>query len=286
MRKLLVVVCTALLAPLFFVQTASAAAPGAIFSCGPSHEGHNDPIVYPDLEGVSHLHEFVGNTITDAHTDTTAELLAGGTTCVVKGDKTAFWMPALYEDGNLVRPSGPKAVLFYYRQKAASGHLVQPFPENLKIVIGNAKATQPSELGQMITFKCGPGSNTETRFPPAQCGSGVMVVVSILPNCWDGVNPDPGNNIDQLRYPVSGHCPVGFPVVLPRVQIFARFNVGTDPIDVTFAGTAPDGTFTSDMPYYTAHMDYFPAFDPATMQGLLDKCINAGVDCGKNPTFL
>ena len=60
---------------------------------------------------------------------------------------------------------------------------------------------------------------------------------------------------------------------LPRLESFFRYDVGTDPIDITL----------SSGPYYTMHQDFFAAWDPFTLQSLLDRCINALVDCGKNP---
>jgi hypothetical protein len=64
-------------------------------------------------------------------------------------------------------------------------------------------------------------------------------------------------------------------VAIPRLEAFVRYLVGIDPI----------GTVTlASGPYYTAHMDFFNAWRPATLNWLMDNCINAGKDCGKNPS--
>ncbi|HXF64856.1 MAG TPA: DUF1996 domain-containing protein, partial [Caldilineaceae bacterium] len=167
------------------------------------------------------------------------------------------------------------------RQKGAPpGTEVQPFPPGLKMVIGNGHAKSPAEnpqLGSQIYFKCGPGgSSPELAAPPTQCSSGVMVVSLIFPNCWDGKNLDSADHRSHMAYPTSGKCPASHPVVLPRLQTFYRYTVGTAPIGAI--------TFSSG-PYYTIHQDFFNAWDPATLQTLVTNCLNTQVDCGQNPTI-
>ena len=63
-----------------------------IVACDWSHASFDDPIVHAGMEGMSHRHEFFGNTTTDA--DSTYEsLLAGDTTCAQKLDRAAYWVP-------------------------------------------------------------------------------------------------------------------------------------------------------------------------------------------------
>jgi hypothetical protein len=50
--------------------------------------------VYPKQPGASHLHDFFGNTTTNAFS-TYAGMLAGGTNCQEPGDTAAYWAPAL-----------------------------------------------------------------------------------------------------------------------------------------------------------------------------------------------
>ena len=75
--------------------------------------------------------------------------------------------------------------------------------------------------------------------------------------------------------PAGGKCPSSHPVAIPRVETFLRYAVGTAPI----------GTISFDSgPYYTAHQDFFNGWIAADLQKLVTRCINAGVDCGTNPT--
>ncbi|HLB60811.1 MAG TPA: DUF1996 domain-containing protein [Patescibacteria group bacterium] len=261
-------------------SSARAASPGWIVSCNYSHSLNDDPIVFPGIPGLSHLHDFVGATTTDAFS-TPESLRAGGTTCAIPSDFSAYWVPALYEDGVVVLPTGTtKHALFYYRRKGApKGTIVQPFPDGLKMIIGNAHAASPEEnpqLGTDIIFKCGPGSGTDLPYPPAQCSSGIMAMSLRFPNCWDGVNLDSPDHRSHMAYPENNRCPASHPVVLPRLESFFRYPIGTDPIgEITLASG----------PYYTAHQDFFNAWDPAGLQTLVTECINAEKDCGKNPSF-
>ena len=261
-------------------EVAMAASPGWIVSCQYSHSLKDDPIVFRAQPGASHLHDFVGAKTTDAFSTATS-LAAGGTSCAMPADKSGYWVPALYEDGVRVLPNGSaKNALFYYRRKGApTGTMVQPFPMGLRMIIGNAKAKSPQEnpqLGKDITFKCGPGSTTDLPAPPTQCSSGIMVMSLRFPNCWDGVNLDSPDHRSHMAYPSGSRCPASHPVVLPRIESFFRYKVGTGPI----------GTITlSSGPYYTAHQDFFNAWDPAVLQALVTKCMNAQVDCGTNPSI-
>jgi hypothetical protein len=252
-----------------------AASDGWIVTCKFSHALADDPIVLPGQPGAAHLHDFVGARKADAFS-TVASLKAGGTSCAMPADTSAYWAPALYKNGVRIPP---KNTAFYYRQKGAPpGTTVRPFPEGLKIVIGNMHAKSPAEnpyLGTNIYFKCGPGSGTALPAPPTQCSSGVMVASLIFPNCWDGKNLDSADHRSHMAYPARGKCPASHPVVLPRLETFYRYAVGTAPI----------GTITfSSGPYYTAHQDFFNAWEPNALQTLVTNCLNVQVDCGENPT--
>ena len=261
------------------VQAASETA-GWILFCNYSHSLRDDPIVFPNQPGAAHLHDFVGAQSTNAFS-TFDSLRAGGTACILPGDTSSYWVPALYENGVRVLPTGQQAnaLLYYRRVGAPEGTIVQPFPPGLKILIGNAHAMSPQEnpgLGTTIHFACGFGTGNAFAFPPTECDTGIMVVSFAFPNCWDGENLDSPDHISHMSYPVMGRCPASHPVTLPRLKAFFRYEVGTGPI----------GTITLDSgPHYTAHMDFFNAWDPTALQRLVTNCINAGIDCDKNPSF-
>lgn len=259
------------------IGLALAASPGWIVSCQYSHSLPDDPIVAFRQPGASHLHDFVGAKTTDAFS-TFSSLRAGGTTCAIPADASSYWVPALYEDGVRVLPNGlARNVLVYYRRKSApTGTMVRPFPEGLRIIIGNAKAKSPQEnqqLGKDIFYQCDTG--TPLAAPPTQCASGIISVTFRFPNCWDGKNLDSPDHKSHMSYPASNRCPTSHPVVVPRMEAFFRYRVG--------AGSIGKITLSSG-PYYTVHQDFFNAWEPAVLQKLVMNCINAMVDCGKNPS--
>ena len=277
MRRLAVLLPLAvlLLAIPISVQGAN---PGWVGSCSYSHSSKDDPIVFPGQARAGHLHDFVGATTLKADS-TAASLRAGGTKCVIVGDRSSYWSPAMYRRGVRILPAATtKDALIYYRRVGAPpGVTVQTIPGGLKMIVGNGHAHSAADspgLGSTITFKCGPGSGIELAAPPSQCASGVMVVSYRFPNCWDGKNLDSPDHISHMAYPVGDKCPSTHPVALPRVETFFRYAVGAAPI----------GEITWDSgPYYTAHQDFFNGWTTAPLQNLVDRCINAGVDCGTNP---
>lgn len=258
-----------------------AASPGWITSCQYSHSLPDDPIVSPGQAGAAHMHDFLGSKVTNTNS-TAMSLQAGGTTCTMQDDKSAYWVPALFKNNVRVFPTGTnKNILIYYRgANMKSGTTFQTIPDGLKMIIGNQNATSPAENDAIakghIQFKCGPGSGDDRPVPPSQCNSGIMVISYIFPNCWDGVNLDSPDHLSHMSYPSGGSCPVSHPVAIPRIQAFIRYPVGTSQI-----GTV---TMTSG-PYFTAHMDFFNGWDPTAINQLVNKCINAGRDCGKDPSI-
>lgn len=258
---------------------AEAANPGWITSCNYSQSSSDDPIVFPGQAGAAHLHDFIGARTTDAFSSVLS-LRSGLTNCAMPGDTSGYWVPALYKNGTRVLPkaTSKNALLYYRRAGVKDGVVVPTIPDGLKIIVGNGHAESPAEnegiaKGRII-FKCGPGSGTDLPAPPAQCDSGIMVVSYKFPNCWDGARLDSPDHKSHMAYPSGSSCPATHPVAIPRLEAFVRYLVGVQPI----------GTVTmSSGPYYTAHMDFWNAWRPATLGWLVANCINAGKDCGKNP---
>ena len=178
--RFLLVFCIVVAGTAVQPQVVHAAKPGWIVSCTYSHSLKDDPIVFPGQAGASHLHDFAGAQTANAFSTFTS-LRAGGTTCAMPGDTSAYWVPALYEDGVRILPKARSGnTVFYYRRIGApEGTIVQPFPPGLKILIGNAHAKSPQEnpgLGTTIVFRCGPGVGAPLPAPPTQCDSGLMVM--------------------------------------------------------------------------------------------------------------
>jgi Domain of unknown function (DUF1996) len=119
---------------------------GGIFHtiCGYSHSLADDPIVHPGQPGASHMHDFGGNTTTNAYS-TLASLQKGTTNCFVHApdtmaDRSGYWVPQLYFNGNPVSFDEQQA----YYQSGGPSYVNTP-PVGFEVVAGNHHATAPRD---------------------------------------------------------------------------------------------------------------------------------------------
>jgi len=235
-------------------------------NCGFSHRAPDDPIVFPGKAGASHDHTFVGNTTTNA-SSTYASLRSGATTCQRRADTAGYWVPTLLENGAPVLPLG--ATIYYRRGTLAP---VTTFPNNLRIVAGDATATAPQ--GRRVTFwSCGamsgvPPSETVPTCPATR-GSFLRLHVR-FPSCWDGRRLDSPDHKSHLAYAVGRRCPSTHPVSVPAItQIFRYPSRGGEGFSLASGGQ------------YSAHADFVNAWRPRVLERLVDECLNALVHCGR-----
>lgn len=236
--------------------------------CAFSHAATDDPIVMEDMPGMSHIHNFFGNVTTNA-SSTVESLSSGTTTCSRPQDKAAYWVPQLYVDGVPATPAGINA---YYRTGRRDPASIRPFPLGLKIVAGNSMATGP-QSPRVTTFGCrgtnGVGASA-SAVPTCATGRGQGLTMSIhFPDCWNGKDLDSADHKSHMAYSVRGVCPTGYPVPVPALTVHVKYDVAGGP-----------GVSLATGPFYTAHADFFNAWEPAALSNLVTKCINAQVKCG------
>jgi hypothetical protein len=142
---------------LFLVGAATAlAAPGSGYfsvSCELSHRLPHDPIVHPHHPGASHSHEFYGNRSTNAHS-TLASMRGAGTTCKRGEDKSGYWIPTLYKYGTAVEAD---SMTVYYRTASRSAPTVQPLPDGLQMIAGDADAKEVQD-DDFVDWTCTQGN--------------------------------------------------------------------------------------------------------------------------------
>ena len=200
--------------------------------CGSSHVAPDDPIVHPNMPGMSHLHQFFGNQTTNAAS--TAQSLANqATTCSAAADSSAYWVPMLFQNG--VAVPAMSALIYYRGGSHRDPSQVQSFPAGLRMIAGDAAAAGPLPV-DAVAWMC-QGMSTLSTTPP-DCGGGTLVLQLRFPDCWDGVNLDSADHKSHMAYTVSGFCPSNYPVPVPLLELNVRYQTNGN-AGISLASGAP-----------------------------------------------
>jgi hypothetical protein len=232
-------------------------------TCRFSHQNSDDPIVYPDQPGKSHLHQFFGNDSTDAYS-TLGSMLTSTTSCRRPADTAGYWTPALLDGAT---PVTPLAVTVYYRRGTLRG--VRPFPAGFKMIAGDSHATTPQSL-RVTYWNCGVGAGVpdSSSIPTCPAGSNLRLHVR-FPSCWDGQNLDSADHKSHMAYAVGHRCPADHPVAVPAISLIAKYAVLGGP---SFS--------LSSMGQYSGHADFFNAWNQLDLKRLVNRCLNGLRHCG------
>ena len=252
-------------------------------TCDLAAVAFDDPIVFPNQPGASHLHIFFGNTSVRAGTTVTSIAAAGASTC--RGgsiNRTGYWVPAVIDKRN-GEVQIPDLGIFYYK----SGYnmdprTIQPFPVGLQMIAGDRTATaaQPN-----TGWSCRDRYTGDFASIPTTCGAADFVRLEIqFPQCWDGRNLDSPNHKSHMAFPdyrdapARSTCPSTHPVPLPAI---------TEKFDYPVAGRNPatwrlsSDMYAASLPGgLSAHADWMYGWNPDVMQKIITNCIAKGVDCG------
>lgn len=244
-----------------------------VLRCGYSHSLPDDPIVFPNLPGASHLHDFYGNTGVNAFS-TFNTMLAGETTCRVPSDTAGYWAPAGFLNGVRVKPG----VMRIYYLAGATG-TPGTIPAGLQMIGGNKEAQSPGE-NPHVSWSCGQTTSVSTpqQDMPYDCGPWAQypfvdgIVASIdFPSCWNGTGLGP----EDVTYPEGGACPPGFGKTIPKLSERVHYHV-MHPFGL-------DGTLAfrlSSGPAYTMHADFWNTWEQERLDQLVEDCLVARVHCG------
>jgi hypothetical protein len=231
--------------------------------CGYVGSAPNDPIVHPGMAGMSHLHDFFGNTSTGA-TVSFESLQRGRTTCNDRGDRASYWAPALLQNGKQVVPDGIAA--YYLNQ---TGDRVVPYPNGLKMLAGDPNATSPQSKA-IVNWACDGGTKgsrqSPANLPLTACPDGRTVNLRVaFPSCWDGRNLDSADHRSHMAYPP---CDASHPVKVPELSMHVHYPF-TGGGNVTLVSGSVWG----------AHMDFVNGWDPLTLAMLTQACLNENQRC-------
>ncbi|GAA2542327.1 hypothetical protein GCM10010435_07450 [Winogradskya consettensis] len=239
--------------------------------CPASHRLPDDPIIFPNLPGASHMHSFFGSETTKAST-TVTDLINANSNCNPSIDKSAYWIPTFYNNDVPVEPT---TGVFYYLGEGVSDALIattQPFPLGLRIVAGNAKATGPDD-NTISRWSCLGAGDAGSSHDFVTCPAGSMLESYLdFPHCWDGVNLDSADHKSHMAYPVNNACPASHPVVVPKLRQVMRYPVNGNTAGFRLASGRG----------YTMHGDFFNAWPVDELARRVNDCIRPIIKCGAN----
>jgi hypothetical protein len=282
------------------------------FTCLAGQLSHDDPIVYAGQPGKSHLHQFFGNTGTNASSNYQSLRTTGGSTCTRSADvspqRSAYWMPAMMDGaGNAVKPD---YINTYYKRIPASdphcavtsdpavvGRCVE-FPNGLRFILGYDMTTGkggPTDAKSLdswaMGFDCVMSDFSGTSYTGVQhtiadivatgkCPANAWLRVYLtFPACWDGKNLDTPDHRSHMSFGVPGvGCPADHPYTVPDIAIQAYFRT-----DANFlAGKwhlASDEMMPGTVPGSTLHMDYWEAWSKPIKDLWETNCLNGHLSC-------
>lgn len=217
-----------------FAVTAAMAATASAFDCsGPYFSFYNragtamsyqriDPALFPG-EQSPHLHSFDGGNGLSADMDFADTQASTCTTARIKPDKSLYWRPTLFWNGNntgYYRVPEKFTKIYYKFGDGNERANVTEFPENFHMIAGDPdrRSEEEPNPGGMKWACLGENySRIDSKgFPKGftSCKEGLTTEIT-FPSCWDGKPLDPNDAHAHMAYPgYSGKgveaCPEGF----------------------------------------------------------------------------
>ena len=218
--------------------------------CPLSHTDTVDPIVMPGMKGMSHQHEFFGNTSTNEKS-TSQSLLAAPTTCAKASkftdanDHSAYWVPSLFQNGIRIAPS---AVYASYSQIVSASGNASPFQNGFKAVSGLTS--------QSVVWGC-TSVDTQSFYskaiedvPTCQAPQHLFARIAFA-NCWNGLTLDPQDHASHLetQIKISGRmqCPPSYPVKVPLLTLSVHYPIATITNEGVSLASGKPSTMHADM---------------------------------------
>jgi hypothetical protein len=263
------------------------------FTCTPSHLAYDDPIIYPNLPGQSHLHDFFGNTRASAGSTYLSLRTTGESTCSNLLNRSAYWIAAMiHPSGKVVRPD---VISIYYKRPPQSSRYCKPphakaclpLPRGLRYVFGYDMIGGKHDPAGMRWWNCdGPGAVSghfaTIREAAKGCPKGARLGGAIVsPNCWNGRDLDSPDHRRHMAYqvwpPELGQpvCPATHPYLLPFFEAIPWYSND---------GTAAEWKLSSDIQHkteggVTLHADWFGAWEDAVQDRWTKNCIDGAKSC-------
>jgi hypothetical protein len=279
----------------------------------------DDPLMLPGQPGKSHLHQFFGNTGTNASSNYNSLRTSGGTTCgdsATPVQRSAYWIPAMLDGaGNAVKPDWMNT---YYKRLPANNpacgapdasHVgyCTDLPNGLRFIFGynmttgKGGPTDTSSPDQWVMgFACADreggasagAAGTATRptiaaVVAAGCPANAWLRVwANIPDCWDGKNLDSADHRSHMAYADGPYIAAADHRACPAdhpyliAEISGQWFFTTDANFV--AGKwhlSSDEMMPGTVAGTTMHMDYWEAWSPTIKAAWEKNCINGHLSC-------
>jgi Domain of unknown function (DUF1996) len=253
-------------------------------SCDPLLSRKVDPIVYPGMANVGHLHDPFGQRLDPNMTY--EKLRDDPSNCTFKNgtqvdDRSAYWIPALYSKAGMkvdVRVSNG-----YYRVKPGMDpNDIKPFPKGLKIIAGHPDATGPQmqpdgyKPGKpIVEWKCfAPGNFSNFGNLPTDCGQDQHVAVSItFPDCAKRDVSDSSDHRSHMAYSRFMRCPASHPTHVMQLNLFIVYDLHNGK-DAYLSSNHQDPPKA-----YGMHADFFDGWGRTQIRNLIRNCVYSGNGC-------
>jgi hypothetical protein len=257
--------------------------------CGVSDHNNSDNYMAAPgkRNGAQHVHDYVGNTSTNANSDD--DSLDQAATSCGNGDRSTFFWPVLRNlngtgpdvgedggslDGNVGSILTPRSARLTFH-----GHGDEPvvaLPHHLMMIMGNAKAGAQNGDNVNAKYTCtGQESRITSKYPI--CGAGSQLVrILDYPSCWNGEDLESANFRDHMAFPDErGNCGDGFKPI-PALRISLTYN---QPQGRAFSiDSFPNEQHAPN----TDHSDFENFSSPASAEAGAD-CINRNRTCSNLP---
>lgn len=237
----------------------------AIITCKASHLNNDDPIVHAGRPGLSHRHQFFGNSKTSAD-PSLARLRKGETSCSDKKDLSAYWVAALLDKGgHTVEPTKIRA---YYGGNG--GNKINPFPTGLRMIAGRANSLGWQDP-EIAGWACNKTALSEPE--PPSCPKETILRLR-FPDCWNGRQLDSKDHYSHVAYSRAEKCPRGYPKKMVQLRLDVHYPV------TNILG--PDGRpnyYLSSGPIWTIHGDFLNLWVDGRLQQLVADCVVRGRNC-------
>jgi len=246
-----------------------------VVECELSHLAYDDPIVHPDMAGMSHLHQFFGNA--DVDSDPDYDRVSGAeTSCERRSDTASYWAPALLDaTGVVIEPN--KLTAYYRPGPGVDPATVEPYPAGLMMVAGDAFADEQQPI-QTVAWGCGTGATREPRPPDCRpklaggvepANSPALRLWVTFPDCWDRQTLSTAAASTHVADSVSGVCPPSHPVPIPQLQMA-----------IDFPAVDPEGLSLASGDIQTGHADFWNVWDQQVLENEVKLCLNRDLVCG------